>query len=231
MRHLNSNYNDFINEAKFFKRKSNKKPEILSFNDIENMTPEERDEYRKKLEEESKKLKEISKQNKLIRRAESKDMDDELNKTLKQYIDKDYSFQYSQYVWKSNNSNYEEIDVADFIFKGINVEPSYDLNSDIVKKVFFILNFIDRYGNLIEVPLFEYTPINKIVDLEYANLAERSNKVMRGNFDDDDIDYDDPSSYPKRHCSIDLVPNDYKTIELLKEIKFLLKEINENLYK
>jgi hypothetical protein len=70
-----------------------------------------------------------------------------------------------------------------------------------------------------------------MVDLEYANLAERGNKVMRGNFDNDDIDYDDPSSYPKRHSSIDLVPNEYKTIELLKEIKFLLKEINENLYK
>ena len=235
MKHLNT-YNNFLNEAWWSKKKEEKKPSkfkpILSMEDYEKMTPEEREAYKKELDEEGKRLDVEHEANKKKRREEFKEADDAINKAISSFINQKYKFQYSQYVWKSKSENYPEIDVADFTFKGVNLEPRFDWNSLKLTDVFLTLNFVDRYDHNIEVYFDEECPTDKQIDLEYSKPWDlKRDKALRGDYGVgfSSIDYDDPKSYPNRHGNVDMVPAEYRTNVLLGELKSLLQQANEEI--
>lgn len=235
MKYLDT-YNSFLNEAWYSRKREEKKPSkykpILSMEDYDKMTPEERAANKKALDEEGKRLDAEHEVNKKKRREEFKQADDAINATLKSFIGQKYSFQYSQYIWKSNSENYPEIDVADFTFKGINMEPRYDWNSLKLTDVFLTLNFTDRYDHNIEVYFDEECPTDKQIDLEYSKPWDlKRDKALRGDYGvkSSSINYDDPKSYPNRHGNVDMVPAEYRTNVLLQEIKGILQQANEEI--
>ena len=232
MKYLNT-YNNFLNEAWWTKKKEDKKPSkykpILSMEDYDKMTPEELETNKKALDEEGKRLDAEHEINKKKRREEFKEADNAINNVIKDFIGKKYSFQYSQYIWKSKSENYPEIDVSDFTFNGINTEPRFDWNSLKLTDVFFTLNFTDRYGHDIEIYFDEKCPTDKQIDLEYSKPWELRNKSLRGDYGRDSIDYDDPKSYPNRHGNVDMVPAEYRTNVLLGEIKSILQQTNDEI--
>lgn len=145
-------------------------------------------------------------------------------------------FQYSVYVWKSKSENYVEVDVANFKFVDIEIEPRYNLENDNIEESFFSLYFIDRYGDKIKVYFDNTSPTQNKIDLEYAKPWDKKPEVcLSARYADDEdkhpdeINYDDPSRYPSRKGGgvIDLVPSDYVAVQLLSTIKGILEQIND----
>jgi len=172
------------------------------------------------------KLKKERKEDKVLLQA-----DEEIKKHLNKYLNNDYSFQYSVYVWKGPHENYQEIDVADFKFINIMVAPRYDWNSGKVTEFFLYLYFIDRYGDEIVVPFEKNSPTEKKIDLEYCKPWDKKlDTVLVASYVDveDEIDYSDESRYPSRKGggAMNLVPNSYETMNFLSEIKNTLEMIN-----
>lgn len=235
MKHLKT-YDTLLNEKWFSRKKEDRKPSkfkpILSLDDYKKMTPEEMEANKKELEEERKRLDAEEERQKKKKRADFKEADDKLNELLKSYIGKKYKFQYSQFVWKSKSENYNEIDTTDFLFTGINIEPRYDWNSNKMVAAYFTLNFTDRYNNNVEVVFEEDSPTENKIDLEYAKPWELKRDIaLRGTYDYklSGFDYDNPDNYPHRNISVELVPNDYKTVTLLQEIKNILQGVNDTI--
>jgi hypothetical protein len=159
--------------------------------------------------------------------------DIQLRKHLKKYFLKKFSFQYSVHVWKSKHENYQEIDVADFEFIDLMIQPRFDWDTDKVEEFFLYLFFIDKYGDKISFHFDMNSPTEKIIDLEYVKPWEMKfeNSFNASYVDEEDnINYDDPSRYPTRKGggAMYLVPNEYKTYEFLKDIKSVLEMINDN---
>jgi len=177
-----------------------------------------------------KKQKEEREQDEVLKQA-----DNQLKEHLKNYMNSDYPFQYSVYVWKGPHENYLEVDIADFKFVNIMIQPRYDWNTSKVTDFFLYLYFIDRYGDEIAVHYEMDSPTEKTIDLEYAKPWDlKSENSLRGSYVDNDgdkIDYQDMSRYPTRKGggAMDLVPGDYKTIEFLKEVKASLEMINDTI--
>jgi len=177
-----------------------------------------------------KKQKEKRKQDEVLKKA-----DNQLKEHLKNYMNSDHLFQYSVYVWKSPHENYLEVDIADFKFINIMIEPRYDWNSGKVTDFFLYLYFIDRYGDEIAVHYEMDSPTEKTINLEYAKPWElKPNNSLNASYVDDndgkEIDYQDMSRYPTRKGggAMYLVPGDYKTIQFLNEIKSALQMINDS---
>ncbi len=169
------------------------------------------------------------KANKALTEAEN-----QINNHISKFINKKYGFQYSVVVWKSKNSNYTEIDHDQLTFNGVEIEPTYYSNSDIATGAFFYLKFTDKNNDEVSI----YFPSDAItqneIDLEYAKPWDLSKKALRGDVADkeedlDKIDYDDPNRYPNRDSHFVYVPSEYKTIELLTELKELLQSLNEQI--
>lgn len=165
--------------------------------------------------------------NKALLKAES-----EVNKHISKFINQKYGFQYSVVVWTSRSSNYNEIDHDRLTFTGVEIEPTYYDNSDIATGAFFYLKFTDKNNDEVSI----YFPSDAItqneIDLEYAKPWDLSKKALRGDVADkeeDNVDYDDPNRYPKRDSHFVYVPSEYKTVELLTELKGLLQSINEQI--
>ena len=232
MKRINS-YNDFLNE-KWFSRKKDKpkrKP-MLSMEDYDKMTPEEFEENKKELYEEGKRLDAKNKINKQKRREDFKDMDDALRLQLKSFLNKKYKFQYDQVIWRHKSSNYQEIDIAEFEFIDINIEPIFDWNSGKMTDIFFILTFKDRYNHLIEINFNNDSPTDKKLDLEYDKPIDRNFKaILHGDYGHgySDINYEDPNIYPHRGGSVDLVPSEYQTYQLLSELKDIMEQLNKDI--
>ena len=175
-----------------------------------------------------KKLKEERSKDEILKKA-----DKEIKKHLNKYLNEDYPFQYSVYVWKGPHENYQEIDVADFKFVNIMVHPRWDWNTGKVTELYLYLYFIDRYDDEIVMPFEKNSPTEKKLDLEYCkpwdNRDETSFTAVYSDDEGDDIDYDDKSRYPTRKGggAMNLVPADYKTTEFLKEVKSTLDMINQ----
>lgn len=170
------------------------------------------------------KLKQDRKNDKILQRA-----DIDLKLHLKKYLLKKFSFQYSLYIWKSNNENYEEIDVNDFEFIDIMVQPYFG-ESEMVEKFFLYLYFVDKDGDKIAVYFTDSSPTEKLCDLDYAKPLEKNGKVLDGDYteqpDLDKKDYKNEKIYPLKNSTIDLVPADYNTIQFLKDVKDALNMIN-----
>lgn len=158
-------------------------------------------------------------------------INNQINNLLKHFINQKFKFQYEQIIWKSHNSNYPEIDVADFIFKGVSLEPIWDLHTEKLIDVFFNITFIDRYNKEVIVYFDKKSPTDKKLDLEYANPWDKNySTILHGNYKDKTkIDYDDPKSYPNKADYMDLVPSEYRTTELLGELKGILQQSNEQI--
>lgn len=174
-----------------------------------------------------KKMKEERKQDEILNQA-----DDQLKEHLKSYMNINYPFQYSVHVWKGPHENYLEVDIADFKFIDIMIQPRSDWNTGKVTDFFLYLYFIDRYGDEIAIHYETDSPTEKTIDLEYAKPWDRKpDNVLSASYVDveDDIDYTDISRYPTRKGGgMDLVPADYKTIQFLSEIKAALELINDS---
>lgn len=167
--------------------------------------------------------------NKALAKAES-----QLNDQLKHLIGKKYGFQYKTYVWTSKSSNYQEIDHDQLTLNGVEIEPVYNLNSSLPTGAFFYLIFTDKHNDEISVYFPEDAITHNELDLEYSKPWEETKKALRGDargeaydYEPDKIDYDDPSRYPNRSGHFSYVPSEYKTIEMLSELKDILKKINE----
>lgn len=164
-----------------------------------------------------------------------KKIDNVVKEALKQHINKDFSFQYSVYVWKSKSENYKEIDVADFKLYDILVEPTYAGFSGGVNGIALYMFFTDRYGDKIAFHYGEDSPTTKDIDLEYSKPWDQTLKNVLNasyvDFDSDDVDYNDPSRYPTRKGggAIILVPNDYNTIKFLESAKELINQFDEQI--
>jgi hypothetical protein len=216
MKHLND-YTNFLNEAWFpgKKRLMNEKERL----------EKEGEELRKKRDELDKKRKEMDKKEK---EAFDK-LHKELNEHLKDYLNKKYKFQYQQIVWKSQNSNYPEIDVADFTFNELKADYRMGLGKGDGMDMYFMLRFTDRYNKVVEIMFDENSPTEKKLDLEYCKPWDmKSSTILMGNYvDKTDIDYDNPKSYPHKADYMELVPAAYDTYNLLGELKTLIVQANE----
>ena len=176
---------------------------------------------------------------KKLKKERSKDLvlkkaDEEIKKHLNRFLNQDYPFQYSVYVWKSNSENYQEIDIADFKLVNIMVHPRYDWDTGKVTEFFLYLYFIDRYDDEVVTAFEPNSPTEKMLDLEYCKPWDKKTETSFSATyadDDDDIDYNDPTRYPTRKGggAMDLVPADYKTYQLLSEIKSTLEIINSQI--
>jgi len=178
-----------------------------------------------------KKQKEEREQDEILKQA-----DNQLKEHLKNYMNENYPFQYSVPVWKGPHENYIEVDIADFKFVNIMIQPRYDWNTSKVTDFFLYLYFIDRYGDEVATYYEMDSPTEKSIDLEYAKPWDLTaeNSLRTSYVDDNDgkeIDYQDMSRYPTRKGggAMDLVPADYKTIQFLKEVKAALGMINDSI--
>ena len=76
------------------------------------------------------------------------------------------------------------------------------------------------------------SPTDKKGDLEY-NIEpwEKNDKCLHGDYmdqpDHSEKDYKDSKKYPRKNGWIDLVPNEYKTTEFLKEVRSTLEMVNQ----
>jgi len=168
--------------------------------------------------------------NKYIQKAEK-----ELNSHISKFINQKYGFQYSAVVWTSKSSNYKEIDHDQLTFKGIEIEPTFYDNSDVATGVFFYLIFTDKNNQDTSIYFNSDSVTQNQIDLEYVKPWDLSKNSLKGTISEiedydvkDNIDYDDPNRYPNRGY-IDYVPSEYKTIELLTELKGLLQSINDQI--
>jgi len=167
------------------------------------------------------------KRNKVLRQG-----DILIKRELKKYLLKKFSFQYSVYIWKGNHENYEEIDVSDFELIDIYLEHQFTWTSDKSVGVFIYLIFVDKDGEKIAVHFNDKTPTEKMGDLEYdIKPWEKNEKVLRGDYMDhpdyEKEDFEGDKIYPRKNGWIDLVPNEYKTTEFLKEVKSILEMVND----
>jgi len=169
--------------------------------------------------------------NKYIQKAEK-----ELNSHISKFINQKYGFQYSAVVWTSKSSNYKEIDHDQLTFKGIEIEPTFYDNSDVATGVFFYLIFTDKNNQDTSIYFNSDSVTQNQIDLEYVKPWDLSKNSLKGTISEiedydvkDNIDYDDPNRYPNRSGYIDYVPSEYKTIELLTELKGLLQSINDQI--
>jgi hypothetical protein len=198
------------------------------------------DEFNKENEKETKedRIKRQKKYNEHKRsvRKQLKKADDQIRKELGSKLNKNYLFQYGVYVWKSNNENYEEIDVADFKFVDIQIEPRYNWDNDNVEEVFFSLFFTDRDGENISVYFDKTSPTQNKIDLEYAKPWEKKHEsCLKASYTKDadkhtdEMEFDNPKSYPRKSEWFDIVPNDYAATQLLSTIKGVLEQINDSI--
>lgn len=168
------------------------------------------------------KLKSESKEDKILKKANI-----EIKRHLSKYLLKKFPFQYSVYIWKSNHENYEEIDVSDFEFIDIMVQPYYGTPPG----VFFYLIFVDKDGEKIAVDFDKKSPTENLGNLEYMKPWDKSKMALKGSYmeqpDREKEDYDNPKNYPFKNGWVDLIPIDYKTITFLKEVKSILEMIND----
>lgn len=208
---------DMFNEAWFpGKRKLTKKLEDIK---------KESDKLDKELEEKKRKQEEAERLD--------KEADEQVEKGLKQhfkdFFGKKYKFQYEQTIWTTKHSNYPEIDVVDFTFNGMKPEYRFDWDTEKITGLYLTLSFTDRYDKVVEVYFDEKSPTEKLLDLEYCKPWDKKfTVILHGNYKEKtDIDYDDESSYPHRTDYMDLVPAEYSTYNLLKEVQFFLKETNK----
>jgi hypothetical protein len=170
------------------------------------------------------------------RRASDKSIqkaDKELNKHISKFIGKKYGFQYKVVVWKSKNSNYTEIDHDQLTFNGLEIEPTYyDTTTDNASGVFLYLLFTDKNNDIVNIYFPTDAVTNNLVDLEYAKPWELYKNTLKGDISLQEVDientnFDDPKRYPKRDNNLVYVPSEYKTIELLTELKGLLQSVND----
>jgi hypothetical protein len=216
MKYLNK-YEKFVNEAWFpGKKRLMSEKERLE---------KEGEELRKKREELDKKRKEMDEKEK---EAFDK-LQQGLNEHLKDYLNKKYKFQYQQIIWKSQNSNYPEIDVVDFIFNDVKAHYRGGLSEADGMDMYFMLYFTDRYNKVVEIMFDEKSPTDKKLDLEYCKPWDmKSSTILTGNYvDKTNIDYDNPKSYPHKADYMNLVPASYDTYNLLGELKTLIIAANE----
>ena len=155
-----------------------------------------------------------------------------IKQLLKKYLLNKFSFQYAVYIWKSNHENYEEIDVADFELIDIYLEHQFTWTSDKSVGVFIYLIFVDKDGDKIAVHFIDKTPTEKMGNLEYdIKPWEKNEKTLHGDYMDhpdyEKEDFEGDKIYPRKNGWIDLVPNEYKTTEFLKEVKSILEMLND----
>jgi hypothetical protein len=176
-----------------------------------------------------KKLIDERKKDKILSKA-----DIQLRRHLSKYLLKKFSFQYLAHVWTGPHKNYKEVDVADFEFIDVMVQPRYNWETNRVNGFLLYLYFVDRYNDKICFHFEDNSPTEKKIDLEYAKPWETkfNNSFNASYVDDPDvIDYNDMSRYPtkKGGGAIYLVPNEYKTFEFLKDVKETLEMITDSL--
>jgi len=218
MKYLNP-YNTFLNEAWFPGKKR-----LLK----------QKEELEKQKEELNKQHKDINKQkadvDKQYEEALSK-LNQELQQHLEPFLNKKFKFQYEQIVWKSNSSNFREIDIADFTFNGLEPDLRTDWNTNKITDLFLTLHLTDRYNKVVEVWFDEKSPTEKLLDLEYCKPWDKNfSTILHGNYQDkQEIDYKNPDSFPHKADYMDLVPAEYNTYNLLKELKFFVEQANEHI--
>jgi len=158
--------------------------------------------------------------------------DNQLKLHLKKYLLKKFSFQYDVVIWKSPSTNYEEIDVYDFEFIDLMIQPRYDWDSGRVTDFFLYLYFVDKDGDKFAMYITDKTPVERMGNLEYMKPWDKNDNAIQGNYTDsdkDDIDLNNEKHYPRKNGWLDLVPNEYKTTEFLKEVKSTLEMINDSI--
>ena len=116
-----------------------------------------------------KKLRKERKEDQILRKA-----DNQLKIHLKKYLLKKYSFQYGVVIWKGPHENYEEIDVYDFEFIDIMVQPRYDWNSGKVTNFFLYLYFVDKDGDKFAMYIENDSPTERQGNLEYMKPWDKS---------------------------------------------------------
>ena len=153
---------------------------------------------------------------------EDKKSDVSLDEYITHFLNKKFKFQYCEIVWKSGGGNYKEIDTADFVFKSANIEPRVDWKSDKVVGVYLIINLIDRYGDELQVYFDTTSPTTNKVDLEYAKPWETNYEtILVGNHRN--------RKDKTKGDRVQLVPVEYKTTEMLEELKSILEELNDQI--
>jgi hypothetical protein len=145
----------------------------------------------------------------------------ELNSKISGFIGKKYGFQYSVVHFRDNNKPFNEIDHDELTFKGVNIETTFYGNSETPTGVFFYLIFTDKNNDEVSIYFNEDSITTNIIDLEYANPWDLSKKTLRGTIGDAE------ESKSNRFNSLNYVPSEYNTIELLNELKGLLLSIND----
>ncbi len=154
-------------------------------------------------------------------------LDEAVNKTFKEYLNKEYEFEVLYYVWSSNSSNEKKIDRLNLKLTSLKARPYLNWDEDDNTKPKFYVEIELMYDGK-----EYYIHFDEKTETQYIDLSKNRKMNMILTRDTRHLTRkqkreEDNRPFPRTDYR-DISASKYDTIDLLSNIKQFLEAINDN---